>query len=323
MKLSDLRKHIQIAPGEDPDNIDVQEAFRDFLSGTGQDPEKLYQELEMDSRFVDTRRDASPSAAPVQLHSHGFYELIFCRTNCGVEYLLGTERYRLMRGDIVFVSPGVSHRPIFPKDMTEVYRRYVLWISPEFMERFFELLPSSQSARLSGSGVVRTAGTQWSNLRELFQKGVLESEQRALGWEGTVYGNTMVLLSQLERAISDSSAPFMEAEKPVLIDSVIAYIETHLDQRLTLAEVAEKFYVSESTISHLFRNMMDTSFHRLVTQRRLVAAKGLIVRGISLEEVAARTGFGDYSTFYRAFRSEYGITPRQFRSMREDILPTG
>ncbi len=321
MKLSEIRKHSPDSLNIDPDNIDVQETIRSFFSGMGKDPDNMYQELEMDSRFVDTRRDASPSCAPVQLHSHSFYELIYCRSSCGVEYLLGAERFRLLRGDVVLVPPGVSHRPIFPKDMSEPYKRYVLWISQEFMEQFFMLLPSDEAAKLSSTGIIRTAGTKWAVLRELFQKGVLEAEQHALGWEAAVAGNTMVLLSQLERAVSDSSSPFIQAEKPELVDSLIAYIESHLDQRLSLSDMAERFYVSESTVSHVFRNKMGTSFHRLVTQRRLVAAKGLIIRGISLEEVAVRVGFGDYSTFYRAFRTEYGITPRQFRSMREDELP--
>ncbi len=318
MKLSEVRKHSSVFDITDPDNCDVQESIKVFLSEMGMDPENMYQELEMDSRFVDTRRDASVSSAPVQLHSHGFYELIYCRTSCGVEYLLGADRYRLFRGDVVIVPPGVSHRPIFPRDMSEPYKRYVLWISREFMDQFFNLVSSDEDARLSSTGIIRTAGTKWAVLRELFQKGVIEAEQGAYGWEAAVAGNTMILLSQLERAVIDSESPFINAEKPELVDIIIAYIESHLDQKLSLSDVAERFYVSKSTVSHAFQYKMGISFHRLVTQRRLVAAKGLIVRGINLDEVAVRVGFGDYSTFYRAFRLEYGITPRQFRTMRED-----
>ena len=32
---------------------------------------------------------------------------------------------------------------------------------------------------------------------------------------------------------------------------------------------------------------------------------------------AAQSGFGDYSAFYRAFRKDYGISPRQYRALRE------
>ena len=51
----------------------------------------------------------------------------------------------------------------------------------------------------------------------------------------------------------------------------------------------------------------------LALQRRLIDAKTRIENGQRLEEVAAQTGFSDYSGFYRAFRNEYGISPRQYR----------
>ena len=71
----------------------------------------IYQELEMSSRFVDTHRDVSQGGDGVQLHSHTFYEMIYC-TGGSTQYLLGTQRYRLRHGDIVLIPPGVSHRPL-------------------------------------------------------------------------------------------------------------------------------------------------------------------------------------------------------------------
>ena len=57
--------------------------------------------------------------------------------------------------------------------------------------------------------------------------------------------------------------------------------------------------------------------YRYVTQRRLIAAKTLIEKGQRLEAVAAQTGFTDYSGFYRAFKQEFGISPRQYRVLQE------
>ncbi len=64
---------------------------------------------------------------------------------------------------------------------------------------------------------------------------------------------------------------------------------------------------------------MGISFYQYVTQRRLVAAKNLILQNIPMEIVAGKVGFSDYSSFYRAFKSEYGISPRQFREHQGEM----
>ena len=69
----------------------------------------------MSSRFVDTHRDVSQGGDGVQLHSHTFYEMIYC-TGGSTQYLLGTQRYRLLHGDIVLIPPGVSHRPLLAEN---------------------------------------------------------------------------------------------------------------------------------------------------------------------------------------------------------------
>ncbi len=62
---------------------------------------------------------------------------------------------------------------------------------------------------------------------------------------------------------------------------------------------------------------MNMSFYKYVMQRRLWMAKNLINEGMPMERIAIRVGFGDYSAFYRAFRQEFGMSPRQFARMGE------
>lgn len=315
MKLTDIKKmtkHFSYA-----ESAASQEQVRYYLRSIGYDPDAFYQELEMSSALVDTHRDTSYSNAQLQLHSHTFYELLYCRSTCGAEYLVGAERYRLQRGDIIFVPPGVSHRPLLPETMAQPYKRYVLWLSPEFMEHFGRLLGVQETEPIPYCTLLRTAGTQWELLGDYFRQGVNEAENRLPGWEAALIGNTVTLLTQLRRAIKDHAASLMMAEKPALLEQLLSYIETHLAQHITLADTAQRFYISPSAVSQLFRGKMGVSFYRYVTQRRLIAAKVLIENGQILEQVAAQTGFTDYSGFYRAFKQEYGISPRQYRNLQE------
>lgn len=316
MKLSDIRKLTQQVS---PDINRADTAQRNaFLKALGYEPGTLYQELEMESRFVDTHQDISWSNAHVSLHSHAFYEVLCCRNTCGAEYLVGSERYRLQKGDIIFVPPGVSHRPLLPEKMPEPYTRDVLWFSTEFVDICRRLFSDGFEDAHRPSSLLRTAGTKWEYLSDLFRAGVLEAEGNAPGWESAVIGNTMVLVTHLARAFYDRGTLSLSAERPELLDRAMAYIEANLAHKITLADAARYLYVSESTVSQTFRNKMGVSFHQCLTQRRLIAAKQLIQENVQLEDVAIRVGFPDYSTFYRAFKKQFGISPRQYRKLQED-----
>lgn len=319
MKLEEIRGLMEKLPSI---QTPMQERFtQDMLIHMGLEPGSIYQELEMSSRFVDTHRDTSYSNTAVNLHSHAFYEVICCRNTCDVEYLVGAERYRLQRGDVIVVPPGVSHRPLLPEVLTEPYTRDVLWISEEFIQFLSQNFSGDIFTAPAVTSLVRTAGTQWEFLMEKFHQGVLEAEEKKPGWQAAVMANTMQLIVQLRRAARDRSAPALRAEKKELLDQVLEYIEENLAGKITLADAAHRFFVSESTISQLFRRKMGVSFYRCVTQRRLIAAKSLIGSNIPLEDVSRRVGFADYSSFYRAFKQEYGISPRQYRKLQESSVP--
>ncbi len=58
---------------------------------------------------------------------------------------------------------------------------------------------------------------------------------------------------------------------------------------------------------------MGVSFYQYVIRRRLSAAKNLIQAGAGMEEAAEQAGYSDYSTFFRAFKREYGISPLHYK----------
>ena len=312
MKLSIIRDLFRRFP--QPTTQEEMLKIQETLRAEGVDFQNFYQELEMSDPLVETHRDMSFSNAQLNLHSHTFYELLYCCNDCGAEYLVGADRYRLQKGDIIFVPPGISHRPLLTEPLSEPYERYVLWISKDFVDMFVENF-SIGTEQVSYGTLLRTGGTKWEVLGGYFRRGVWEAENQAAGWRAAVIGNSITLLTLMGRSIQERTAPVLKAEKPDLLNEVLAYIELHLDEKITLEETAKHFYVSVSTITQLFRQKMGTSFYRCVTQQRLIAAKTCISQGMSLEDVSRTVGFADYSSFYRAFKKEYGITPRQYTQL--------
>lgn len=310
MKISKLRRSMGFVELERWEDIEQQRTA--FLEESGlENIENLYLELEMDSPYVNAHEDYSGAADVVQLHSHTFHEILFCHSG-NVQYMLGTERYRLQRGDIVVVPAGVSHQPLFLEKMAEPYRRYVIWISKNFIDILGQMCDNPLEM-IPEPCLLRTAGTPWENLEEIFQKCCKEDMLQRPGSELVLYGETMQLLVGLSRAFA--SVPPVSQEKPELIDEITAYIENHLEDKITLSQTAHQFLVSKSTVSHLFSQKLGISFYRWVTQRRLIAAKNLIQEGMAMEDIFEQVGFGDYTTFYKAFKKEYGISPSQYRNM--------
>lgn len=246
----------------------------------------------------------------MQLHSHTFYEMIYC-TGGSTQYLLGTQRYRLRHGDIVLIPPGVSHRPLLDEKMADPYRRCVVWFSQEYVESVRPMWP--ELLKNQRFGVLRTANTRWEGMAKLFEAGCGEAARGAPGWQAVVCATTLELLVNIARALEDVDRPTPPAEVPDLFDRLNLFIEEHLAQDVTLERAAREFFVSKSTIDQLFRKKLGISFYRYLTQSRLIAAKERILEGEALGRICTDVGFADYSTFYRAFRREYGVAPSDFR----------
>ena len=101
MKLSEMQKYKELVSAHKRSEISNEELQKTFITD-GAILSNLYQEMEMDSDSVDCHDDVNYTKDSIQLHSHTFYEMLYCRSG-NVQYLLGAERYRVRRGDIIFM----------------------------------------------------------------------------------------------------------------------------------------------------------------------------------------------------------------------------
>jgi AraC family transcriptional regulator len=99
------------------------------------------------------------------------------------------------------------------------------------------------------------------------------------------------------------------------LNRVQDYIEAHLDDRLTLTEIAEVACLSSYHFTRSFKQTTGVGLHHYVMQRRLERAKTLMRRtNRPLAVIAQEAGFADQRHLNAAFSRETGVTPGQFRA---------
>ncbi|MDH6135622.1 AraC family transcriptional activator FtrA [Kitasatospora sp. MAA4] len=111
---------------------------------------------------------------------------------------------------------------------------------------------------------------------------------------------------------------FVERPMPDLPDEslapVLAWAQEHLDQPLTVADLASRAAVSPATLHRRFRAQLDTTPLTWLTAQRLTLARRLIERGEpSLTLVARQSGLGTPTNLRTLLRRETGITPTAYR----------
>ena len=100
----------------------------------------------------------------------------------------------------------------------------------------------------------------------------------------------------------------------VRLRRVLAYIEEHLAEDITVADLANVACLSIFHFTRAFAATMGVPPHRYVSQRRLESAKAMIATGrASLSEIALDCRFSSQSSFTRAFRRATGMTPAEYR----------
>ena len=260
----------------------------------------------------------------VALHHHDFYEVYMFLAG-DVNYTIESRNYFLASGDILLISPMELHQPTFGSDSSN-YERYVLWIEKGYLQQFassgYDLTACFDTGNPWHSNLIRPNGTSRQLLTYLMEQLLKESESNELASE--LYAQSylvqiMIMLNRLAQQ-SPKQSELRDKSDSVVME-VLGYINDHYSEDLSLDLLANKFFISKYHLSREFNRLVGTSVYRYVIQKRLAIAKLLMSQGVPSTSVYQQCGFGDYSNFYRAFKSEYQISPKEFiAGLKEDAL---
>ena len=98
------------------------------------------------------------------------------------------------------------------------------------------------------------------------------------------------------------------------------YLERHLEEKLTTAQIAEHFHMSVPQLERLSRRYFSCGVMAMYNQKRLIKARVLLTdTEKSISEIAQETGFYDASHFSNFFSKQIGASPSKWRKDRGEV----
>ncbi|ULT57366.1 AraC family transcriptional regulator [Neobacillus drentensis] len=251
-----------------------------------------------------------------RLHSHDVYEfLVFLSGEC--EFFCEGKNYFLKRGDVVAIPPYAVHEANV-KDITQ-YERIILHISRHIMEDFSSSSPSLKEnivyQKTHGSYVLHLHSKYFQEMISLFHEIINRIKNDEENFSFTLH----YLLFQALQIIFNPEGSLANLSIKDQVDqrfvSILEYIELHLTEPdLSLEKVSNHFHLNKYYFSHYFKKNMNLPFYRYVSLKRLSYSVTLIKQNeFSIETIAIKCGFPDYSSFYRLFKKEYNLSPKNLQ----------
>ena len=271
---------------------------------TGKNDEMLRQDFQLS-------HNRDPYFRTMEFHAHDFLELYYFLDG-SVTYYIEDQVYDLCPGDLLIIPAGKMHRPVIANEHA-AYERMVLWITPQYLQ-----------------GIDSPAGDLQKNLQKVGEHGYCVPFRG----DETVFV-TALLKKLLYMQKNDTDPKFCAGaielylwtifrsygvidtthrNETQVIPQVIRYITEHFSEPLTLEDIAAEFFVSKSYLNRHFKAYTNSTVYAYIMALRLTHARRMLREGAPAVEAGRECGFSDYSTFYKAFKTQTGLSPQQFKS---------
>lgn len=123
------------------------------------------------------------------------------------------------------------------------------------------------------------------------------------------------VMTEIFILLSNAKSERQPRDEDALGIRVLKYINDNIHRNVSLEKIATRFFVSKFYLCRAFKAANGISVHSYINKKRIMYAKKLIESGETASSAAYKTGFGDYSAFYRAYIKILGKSPTQ----KEDI----
>jgi len=247
-------------------------------------------------------------------HSHGVYELLYCRKGNG-HIMLDDKNIPLQAGRFMLVSPKSKHRFLFAKDESADLK--FLCITPADANIYLSSTLLHWLNKTQNSNLVFSDHEINSEISDILEKipdvlGEIEKTELDITW-GRI--SLALALHFKNQVFSDVESKGRHETK---ISNICSWIDENIGEDLNIDMIASQFGMSRSLLTKEFRKHANTSIVEYINTRKLQKAGSILAStNMSITEAALESGFPSIGNFHRQFKDLYGVTPTEFKKQLE------
>jgi YesN/AraC family two-component response regulator len=261
----------------------------------------------------------------INTHIHDGYE-IFYHLSGDLTYYIEGQAYQVEPQDIIITNRRELHRIVF--NSQKPYKRKFIQFKPEYVLSFLQSEVYNpfhylERRKLGFYNKINSKEVKASGIPALLDKMEAAARRAQNDDHFLIKLLFMQMLIEINRIYSSDkniiTEPVTNYDK---LTEILNYINTNLEKKLTLDLFENKFFVNKYYLCHVFKQNTGFTVNEYITYKRIMKAQELLNRSIPVLEAADESGFGDYSSFYRAFKKIVGSSPQKYSKSGADSIQT-
>lgn len=141
--------------------------------------------------------------------------------------------------------------------------------------------------------------------------------------------NDLEVLFKFKQILYDTIYNMMSQQPEILLErkdminryskvtlEILKYIDTHLDARLKINDIAQEFLISPQILSSQFKEEVGMGLKKYISNKLIIESEKLLLNtSLSIKEISYQLRFSDQYNFSKFFKTATELSPMEYRKM--------